>query len=110
MITHKQLSLAEIFEDCQNKFDNDKYQFLPIFKVSTTLNKMRPDMFLCLRKSVFLLAKFNAFHKEGHISGKYPHCLFAFLIHFCLSFFTTMNAVPVLAGCDRHIADCEEFV
>ena len=20
------------------------------------------------------------------------------------------NAVPVLAGCDRHIADCEEFV
>ena len=28
MITYKQLTLAEIFEDCQNKFDNDKYQFL----------------------------------------------------------------------------------
>ena len=27
MITHKQLTLAEVFEDCQNKFDNDKYQF-----------------------------------------------------------------------------------
>ena len=26
MITYKQLTLAEIFEDCQNKFDNDKYQ------------------------------------------------------------------------------------
>ena len=25
MITHKQLTLAEIFEDCQNKFNNDKY-------------------------------------------------------------------------------------
>ena len=30
MITHKQLSLAEVFEDCQNKFDNDKYQFLSL--------------------------------------------------------------------------------
>ena len=30
MITHKQLTLAEIFEDCQNKFDNDKYQFLSL--------------------------------------------------------------------------------
>ena len=30
MITHKQLTLAEIFDDCQNKFDNDKYQFLVV--------------------------------------------------------------------------------
>ena len=30
MITYKQLTLAEIFEDCQNKFDNDKYQFLSL--------------------------------------------------------------------------------
>ena len=30
MITHKQLTLAEVFEDCQNKFDNDKYQFLSL--------------------------------------------------------------------------------
>ena len=30
MITHKQLTLAEIFDDCQNKFDNDKYQFLSL--------------------------------------------------------------------------------
>ena len=28
MITYKQLTLAEIFEDCQNKFDNDKYRFI----------------------------------------------------------------------------------
>ncbi len=30
MITHKQLTLAEVFEDCQNKFNNDKYQFLSL--------------------------------------------------------------------------------
>ena len=30
MITHKQLPLAKIFDDCQNKFDNDKYQFLSL--------------------------------------------------------------------------------
>ena len=33
MITHKQLSLAEVFENFQNNFDNDRYLFLlfPIF-------------------------------------------------------------------------------
>ena len=31
MITYKQLTLAEIFEDCQNKFDNDKYRFVNLF-------------------------------------------------------------------------------
>ena len=30
MITYKQLTLAEIFENCQEKFDNDKYQFLSL--------------------------------------------------------------------------------
>lgn len=27
MIPYKHLTLAEVFEDCQNKFDNDKYHF-----------------------------------------------------------------------------------
>ncbi len=35
MITYKQLTLAEIFEDCQNKFDNDKYRFVNLFYYST---------------------------------------------------------------------------
>ena len=30
MIPHKQLTLTEIFDDCQNKFDNEKYQFLQL--------------------------------------------------------------------------------
>ena len=41
MITHKQLTLAEVFEDCQNKFDNDKYQFLQILDEAI-------DSFTCL--------------------------------------------------------------
>ncbi len=28
MIPYKQISLADIFTNCQNKFDNDKYGFL----------------------------------------------------------------------------------
>ena len=36
MITYKQLTLAEIFENFQNKFDNDKYQFGPMSRFSTS--------------------------------------------------------------------------
>ena len=38
MITYKQLTLAEIFEDCQIKFDNDKYQFLSLLDETINLN------------------------------------------------------------------------
>ena len=38
MITYKQLTLAEIFEDCQHKFDNDKYQFLSLFDEAINLD------------------------------------------------------------------------
>lgn len=31
MITHTQLTLAEFFENCQNKFDNDIDQFLSLY-------------------------------------------------------------------------------
>ena len=36
MITHKQLTLAEVFEDCQNKFDNDCLKFYHIFDICST--------------------------------------------------------------------------
>ena len=32
MITYKQLSLADIFTDCQNKFDNNKYFLYPMLR------------------------------------------------------------------------------
>ena len=42
MITHKQLTLAEVFEDCQNKFDHDKYQFLSLLDESINLDEIVP--------------------------------------------------------------------
>ena len=46
MITYKQLTLAEIFEDCQNKFDNDKYQFLSLFDEAINLDEIVPVSFI----------------------------------------------------------------
>ena len=42
MITYKQLTLAEIFEDCQNKFNNDKYQFLSLLDEAINLDEIVP--------------------------------------------------------------------
>lgn len=46
MITYKQLSLADIFTDCQNKFDNDKYQFLSILDETINLDEIVPVSFV----------------------------------------------------------------
>ena len=46
MITHKQLSLAEVFEDCQNKFANDKYQFLSLLDEAINLDEIVPVSFV----------------------------------------------------------------
>ena len=46
MITHKQLTLAEVFEDCQNKFDNDKYQFLSLLDQTINLDEIVPVSFV----------------------------------------------------------------
>ena len=40
MITHKQLTLAEVFENCQNKFDNDKYQFLSLLDEAINIDEI----------------------------------------------------------------------
>lgn len=45
MITHKQLSLAEIFEDCQNKFNNDKHEFLSLLNENINLDEIVPVSF-----------------------------------------------------------------
>ena len=45
MITYKQLSLADIFTDCQNKFDNDKYEFLSILEQTVDLDEIVPASF-----------------------------------------------------------------
>ena len=46
MITHKQLTLAEVFDDCQNKFDNDKYQFLQLLDEAINLDEIVPVSFV----------------------------------------------------------------
>lgn len=46
MITYKQLTLADVFEDCQNKFDNDKYQFLSLLDEAINLDEIVPISFI----------------------------------------------------------------
>lgn len=46
MIPHRQLSLAEVFEVCQNKFDNDKYQFLTLLDETINLDEFVPVSFV----------------------------------------------------------------
>ena len=46
MITHKQLTLAEVFENCQNKFDNDKYQFFALLDEAINLDEIVPISFV----------------------------------------------------------------
>ena len=46
MIPHKQLSLADIFTDCQNEFNNDKYKFLDILNQTIDLDEIVPASFV----------------------------------------------------------------
>lgn len=45
MIPYKQLSLADFFSDCQNKFDNDKYAFLELLENTINLDEIVPASF-----------------------------------------------------------------
>ena len=46
MISYKQLSLKDIFADCQNKFENDKYKFLSILDETIHLDEIVPLSFI----------------------------------------------------------------
>jgi len=46
MIPYKQLSLADIFTDCQNKFDNDKYKFLELLDSTINMDEIVPVSFI----------------------------------------------------------------
>lgn len=46
MIPYKQLSLADFFTDCQNKFDNDKYEFLSMLEETIDLDEIVPVSFV----------------------------------------------------------------
>lgn len=42
MIPYKQLSFADIFNDCQNNFDNDKYAFLELLSQTIHIDDIVP--------------------------------------------------------------------
>ena len=46
MIPYKQLSLADFFTDCHNKFDNDKYAFLELLENTINLDEIVPVSFV----------------------------------------------------------------
>lgn len=46
MITYKQLSLADIYSDCKEKFENDKYEFLSLLKNTINLDDLVPVSFI----------------------------------------------------------------
>ena len=46
MIPYKQLSLADIFSDCKEKFENDKSQFLSLLKNTIYLDHLVPSSFI----------------------------------------------------------------
>ena len=52
MIPYKQLSLAEIFTDCQEKLDNDKPAFLSLLETHIDIDEIIPisfrNQFLCI--------------------------------------------------------------
>ncbi len=91
MITHKQLSLADIFTDCQNKFDNDKYEFLALLENAINLDEIVPASFV------------SHFHAA---TGKpLEHLLFpmpkALLLQLIFSIPTTSLLIVFLCGFDR---------
>ncbi|MFU0826526.1 MAG: DUF772 domain-containing protein [Lachnoclostridium sp.] len=45
MISYKQLSLADIFQNCQEKFDEDKYSFLSLLEQNINLDELIPVSF-----------------------------------------------------------------
>ena len=45
MIPYKQLSLADIFSDCQEKFEDDKYSFLSLLEQNINLDEFIPISF-----------------------------------------------------------------
>ncbi len=60
MIPYKQLSLADIFQDCQNKLDYDKPAFLSLLENHIDINEMIPVTF------------YNYFYASTGRFGKYP--------------------------------------
>ena len=62
MIPYKQLSLADIFSDCQEKFENDKPAFLSLLENHIDIDEFIPISFR------------NHFYASTGRTRKYPLC------------------------------------
>ena len=73
MIPHKQLSLTNIFQDCQDKFDNDKPAFLFVLENHIDLDE------------IILVTFYNHFYASTGRTHKYPlQAFFLVLIIQCI--------------------------
>ena len=68
MITYKQLTLVEIFDDCQNKFDNDKYQFLSLLDEKT----LHADLLLAGITQLVTVLVADKIHQQQYIRSLKP--------------------------------------
>ena len=72
--------------------------------------KVCPYPILGFRQSCPLFSQRYAFHQEYHISGEDSHDLSALFVNFAFTGLPTVNIVPVLAGCHRHIRERKELI
>ena len=57
MIPYKQLALADIFTDFQNKFQTDKYTFLSILDETINFNEIVEKTILLMKINATLIRK-----------------------------------------------------
>ena len=79
MITHKQLSLAEVFENFQNNFDNDRYLFLSLLDETINLDEIVPVSFVS--------------HFHARTGRPHKHKLYPSSRHFYSSVFSQYNGL-----------------
>lgn len=72
MITHKQLTLAEVFEDCQNKFDNDKYQFCIAGRKTQNEKTLHADLLLAGISQLITVMVADKIHQHQYIRSLKP--------------------------------------
>lgn len=73
-------------------------------------DEVREHMRLADRQAELLFAQRDALHQKRHVVGQDAHGLQSLFVLRRLSGLSAMDAVPVLAGRDRHAADRKVFV
>ena len=92
MISQKQLSLADIFEDCKDIFESDKPQFLTLLENHIDLDEIIPFSF------------YNHYYAATGRNRKYPltAMLWALIIQHLFSI-PTDSLLPVFLHYSKHL-------